>query len=261
MAWARIDDGFPDHPKVIGLSLEAVGLWTLVLAWAHRHHQTVKNPGLVPDAVLQRYAGRRAKRLASELWSAGLFDNHDGFGWPIHDFCDYLPSPELLAARARAGRAGGLAKAQNRRSALASASEVLEQNASKSLPVPVPVPKEKKKDPPSEASPSDAIKIRPEVEALCTRLADRIEANGSKRPRPGKAWHDAARLLLDADGRTVPQVERAIDWCQGHEFWRAHILSMPKLREKYDQMRLQATGGDITQPGKLDRSTLPESLR
>jgi len=81
---------------------------------------------------------------------------------------------------------------------------------------------------------------RADIEAICTRLADRIEANGSKRPRIGKRWREAARLLLDRDGRTESQVLTAIDWCQSDEFWRSNILSMPKLREKYDQLRLAA---------------------
>lgn len=88
-------------------------------------------------------------------------------------------------------------------------------------------------------SPGTAIE-RPEIERLCTRLADHIEANGSKRPAIGKKWLDAARLMLDVDGRTEADITAAIDWCQGHEFWRANILSFPKLREKYDQLRLQA---------------------
>lgn len=71
-------------------------------------------------------------------------------------------------------------------------------------------------------------------------MADRVEANGSRRPAITGKWRDAARLLIDHDGRTETQVRAAIDWCQDHEFWRPNIMSMPKLRQKYDQMRLQA---------------------
>ncbi|QYN17467.1 hypothetical protein [Amycolatopsis sp. DSM 110486] len=81
---------------------------------------------------------------------------------------------------------------------------------------------------------------RDDVERLCEHLAKRIEEHGSKRPTITKAWRDAARLLLDADGRTEEQVHTAIDWCQDDEFWRANILSLPKLRTRYDQLRLQA---------------------
>lgn len=82
---------------------------------------------------------------------------------------------------------------------------------------------------------------------LCALLADLIEANGSKRPSVSKGWLDAARLMLDRDGRELEKAERLLRWCQADEFWRANILSMPKFREKYDQLRLQAekerTGG------------------
>ena len=81
---------------------------------------------------------------------------------------------------------------------------------------------------------------RAEVEQLCRHLADRIEANGSKRPSITKKWRDSARLLIDRDGRTPERIHKAIDWCQDDEFWRGNILSMPKLREKYDQLAQHA---------------------
>jgi hypothetical protein len=81
---------------------------------------------------------------------------------------------------------------------------------------------------------------RGDVERLCRRLADRVEANGSKRPTITKAWRDAARLMLDRDGRTEDQIAAAIDWCQGDEFWLANVMSMTKLRTQYDRLRLAA---------------------
>jgi len=102
-----------------------------------------------------------------------------------------------------------------------------------------------------------AITSRPDVERLCQRLADRIEANGCKRPAVGKKWRDAARLMIDRDGRTEQQITAAIDWCQDSEFWRSNILSMPKLREKYDQLRLQA--GRAKQNGRA--STTDDRVR
>jgi hypothetical protein len=84
---------------------------------------------------------------------------------------------------------------------------------------------------------------RDDADRLCEHLADKIEANGSRRPAVNAKWRDAARLLIDKDGRTEEQVHAAIDWCQQDEFWRANILSMPKLREKYDQLRMHAMRG------------------
>lgn len=81
---------------------------------------------------------------------------------------------------------------------------------------------------------------RDDINLVCRHLADRIEANGSKRPTIGKRWRDAARLMIDRDRRTVDQIVKAIDWCQDDEFWRINILSMPKLRKQYDRLRLAA---------------------
>ncbi|WP_326678538.1 hypothetical protein [Streptomyces sp. NBC_01237] len=98
-----------------------------------------------------------------------------------------------------------------------------------------------------EASSGTAVALpdpppdRDDVERICTHLADRIEQNGSKRPTITKSWRTAARLLLDKDGRSEEQVHGAIDWCQNSDFWRSNVMSLPKLRDKYDTLRLQAT--------------------
>jgi len=81
---------------------------------------------------------------------------------------------------------------------------------------------------------------RPDVDRLCEHLADRIEANGSRRPNVTQRWRTATRLLLDNDGRTEEDVHKAIDWCQQHHFWLRNIRSMEKLREQYDRLRLDA---------------------
>lgn len=95
-----------------------------------------------------------------------------------------------------------------------------------------------------ETRPTTALAVatppRDDVNRICQHLANRIEANTGKRPAIGKRWYDAARLLIDNDGRTEQDIHAAIDWCQDDEFWRANILSLPKLREKYDQLQLQA---------------------
>ena len=84
------------------------------------------------------------------------------------------------------------------------------------------------------------VALREDVEKICLTLADRIEANGSKRPNITKRWRDSARRMIDLDKRTLEQVLTAIDWCQNDEFWHVNVLSVPTLREKYDQLRLAA---------------------
>lgn len=93
---------------------------------------------------------------------------------------------------------------------------------------------------PDGSDPDSDEPYREDVEKVCQHLRDRIVGNGSKPPTITKAWRRSARLLIDRDQRTVPQILAAIDWCQDDEFWRSNILSMPKLREKYDQLRLAA---------------------
>lgn len=81
---------------------------------------------------------------------------------------------------------------------------------------------------------------RADVSSLCDLLADLIESNGSKRPPVTKAWEDAARLMLDKDGRDVEGAARLIHWSQQHPFWKANVMSMPKFRDQFDRLRLQA---------------------
>jgi hypothetical protein len=82
--------------------------------------------------------------------------------------------------------------------------------------------------------------VRDDVMGLCLRLQQWIVDNGSKEPTINKGWLDAARLLLDKDGRNFDASLRLIDWCQQDHFWKPNILSMPTFREKYDQLRLAA---------------------
>lgn len=83
--------------------------------------------------------------------------------------------------------------------------------------------------------------LRADVQELLDLLDEEIIRNGGKAPSRSKKNTDAARLLLDRDGKSVEQVKAAIRWCQSDEFWRSNILSMSKLREKYDTLRLQAS--------------------
>ena len=54
--------------------------------------------------------------------------------------------------------------------------------------------------------------------------------------------------MLDRDHRTAEQIAYLIRWTQEDEFWRSNVQSMPKLREKFDQLRLKAQA-----PGRQQR--------
>ena len=126
MAWARIDDGFDDHPKILALLEEeqgpaAVGLWTLCLTWAHRNtRRHGKVPGLIPSGLPRRYIGAMGKDLAKLLVAHHLWDELED-GWQIHDFVKYLPTDETKQARSEAGKRGAEKRWAAKRAAEAAA--------------------------------------------------------------------------------------------------------------------------------------------
>lgn len=114
MSWARVDDGFDDHPKVVAIlddddpaaATAAIALWTLCLTWAHRNtRKRGKTPGLLPAGLPRRFVGSLAKAGVELLVKNRLWDEVDD-GWMIHDFADYLPTDQTREARSEAGRAG-----------------------------------------------------------------------------------------------------------------------------------------------------------
>jgi len=99
---------------------------------------------------------------------------------------------------------------------------------------PSSVPKKRTGKQKAEAPP------RADVNALCQRLAELMIANECKPPTISQHWRDEARRMLDIDGRDFDKAMHLLDWSQQNKFWRKNILSMPKFREKYDQLRLDA---------------------
>lgn len=94
--------------------------------------------------------------------------------------------------------------------------------------------------------PSEFASQNPDAVKLLDFLDSKIQANGAKLPTRSKKNLDAARLILNADGYTPEQVASLIAFATSNEFWRANILSMSKLREKADTLRLQLMRGTGT---------------
>jgi hypothetical protein len=87
MAWARIDDGMPWHPKIIGLSVEARWAFVVGICYAARY----LTDGVVPAAALDDAAG-------AELIKAGLADRWHG-GYMLHDWHDWNPTASEVRER------------------------------------------------------------------------------------------------------------------------------------------------------------------
>ena len=81
----RVHPSFWSHPKVLGLSDEALALWTRAGSWCCAH----RADGHIPAWVLQ-FLG--ASEAARELVSAGLWEAAED-GWWFHDWQDYQTPP------------------------------------------------------------------------------------------------------------------------------------------------------------------------
>jgi hypothetical protein len=190
--------------------------------------------GFIPAGILPALCRRRRyEACADALVAASLWLPSRG-GYQIARWEEWQLELEAIARRRSADR-------ERKRQERARQKEEEQQVSGMSRDMSAGQSAPKREESKNSSAKAEEDHVRGDVQRLCTHLADRIEANGSQRPGVTSRWHDAARLLLDRDGRAEHQVHAAIDWCQDSEFWRSNILSMPKLREKYDQLRLQAT--------------------
>lgn len=105
MAWARLDDGFPEHPKVLAVGPFGLAVFVRALCYSARN----LTDGFIPDAAIASFTVdfARTSRAAhavdwpARLVEAGLWDVVDG-GYQIHDYLAYNPSKEKVLAERRA---------------------------------------------------------------------------------------------------------------------------------------------------------------
>lgn len=260
MAWFKVDDKLHDHRKARKARKAAMGVWVLAGSWSMDN----RTDGFVPESVLSRWGTKHdaATLVGSGLWFPDHQDGEDG--WRFYAWLEFQPDAKSMQLKAEAESAGGTIGNHRRWHAKR---KVVDPDCEFCHPVPdwvpdqVPdaLPESGPDSPPNPPQPEPlpqplvepdgstrragreiALTSRDDVDRICDHLAERIEANGANRPSVTTKWRDAARLMLDNDKRTEQEIHGAIDWCQADEFWRANVLSMPKLREKYDQLRLQA---------------------
>lgn len=103
--WAKVDDGWWCHPKVMALPLDARGLWISALSWS-----CAQRTSIVPKHLLAMLGADDT--LAGVLVEAGLWNEHPD-GWEVHDWAEYQEMTKS-EKRAEAGRKGGLASGLSR---------------------------------------------------------------------------------------------------------------------------------------------------
>jgi hypothetical protein len=108
MAWVKLDDSMPTHPKLMAAGPVAFALDVAGICYSNRHSTdgfiaTHTLPALFPGLPNPR-------KIADRLVEVSRWREVDG-GWVIHDVHDYQPTAEqqkeLSRKRAEAGRRGG----------------------------------------------------------------------------------------------------------------------------------------------------------
>jgi hypothetical protein len=88
MALLRLDDAFPEHPKVLAAGGDAAWLYICGLSYSNRQ----LTDGFIPTTALRRLSDRKNPVvLAQRLVAVHLWDAVDA-GWAIHDFLAYQRS-------------------------------------------------------------------------------------------------------------------------------------------------------------------------
>lgn len=88
--WVKLDDGFPDNPKVAGLSDMAFRAHVTMMCYCARY----LTDGYVPSKV----ASPVHRKLVASLIARGLWEPVEG-GYRIHDWADWNPPGDQVRAR------------------------------------------------------------------------------------------------------------------------------------------------------------------
>lgn len=97
MSWFKVDDGFWSHPKVLGLSAEAIALWVRAGSYSGKH----LTDGYIGREVLLLL--RSDETYAIELVDAGLWTKAVN-GFHFHDWADYQDTREMVEKRRESWR-------------------------------------------------------------------------------------------------------------------------------------------------------------
>ena len=214
--WFKVDDRFWSHPKVLQCSDSAIALWIKAGSYCAEH----LTDGFVADSA-RNLLGFQNTSAADELVSAKLWKKISG-GYQFHNWEEFQPSSKAVKEKRAADRQRK--KDSNKKNSGRNPNGIAPESER-----PVPVPNSTSKE------------VRQDVSAVLDFFNASLEAREVKpKKNPPESWIRAARLMIDNDGRTVDQIQRCCEWLVTDSFWASNVLSLPKLREKYDQLRLNA---------------------
>lgn len=238
--YAALAGGYYDDPAVIAAGPDAELLYIRLLSWCALHPET---DGAVPVEVATSRLGLTAAAARLDALTTNGLVTADATTITVTSWVRWNGSWGDITAKSDARKAAARERKARQRARAA------QQDPAEPDAAPAPAP-----DPTPTATDDDSVleavivtpeptNVRRDVESVCYHMANSVCERTGRRPRITKKWLDSARLMIDRDGRTPDQVHAAIDWVHNSEFWRANILSIPKLREKWDTLKLQAERG------------------
>lgn len=96
---------------------------------------------------------------------------------------------------------------------------------------------------------------------LSLRLYENILVNNPEYKKPNlQNWANDVRLMMEQDNRTEEQIHYLMDWCQNDSFWKSNILSISKLREKFDQLVIRVKE-DINKKNQSGKKGMPKAYQ
>ena len=99
MTWVRLDDTFPEHPKMEAVGPLGIALHVAALCYCARHLTDGHLPATKVPRLLDLPTWRK---VVTSLVEAGAWREVDG-GYQLHDYLDFQPSrAEVEAERAKA---------------------------------------------------------------------------------------------------------------------------------------------------------------
>ena len=250
--WAKIDTGYMLNPKWFQVERELRDSMANPMAndMANRMASAIRvareshlasilycaqnsTDGFFPVRAIKAISavhGDDDEAAISALFTVGLWVNHPGGMAEVRDFLEHQTPAALSTKRSKAGKKGAEARWQNdgKSHDVANGKTMARANA-----------EEKRREESNSLSEVADATPRPDMIEILDYLDEAIRGLDAKVPGRTKANLTAARLLIDKDGHTVEQIKRAIDYATT-SYWSGNVLSMHKLRQKYDQLRLNA---------------------
>lgn len=235
----KVDDGLPEHPKIVGLSDKAFRM--LIELWAYSSRQLTD--GRVPLTVWNRSGTARAR---AELLSAGLA--HEGPGRiQMHDYLEWQRSREHVEAirrvRAEAGKKGGRPKANGKQIGLQTESNLPSNLPSKRKPKPNPETEGLLRNPYTETDLVQSQAPAPTAQTLVGEWIDHCEAKPPARV-VGQIAKEVAAML--SEGIAYERVRAGLQAWQQKSLHPSALASVvhevanpPKRRSTTDQRAAQ----------------------